>query len=55
MWNYKIAMATVLVVSISANMASRFKTVALEEVTELKEADIKWDSWKIVVGCCRRP
>ena len=31
-------MATALVMSISAKMASRFKTVTPEEVTELKEA-----------------
>ena len=31
-------MATALVISISAKMASRFKTVTPEEVTELKEA-----------------
>ena len=31
-------MATSLVITISAKMASRFKTVTLEEVTELKEA-----------------
>ena len=31
-------MATSLVISISAKMASRFKTVTLEEVTKLKEA-----------------
>ena len=31
-------MATALVISISAKMASRVKTVTLEEVTELKEA-----------------
>ena len=30
-------MATALVISISAKMASRFKTVTPEEVTELKE------------------
>ena len=38
MWNYKIAMAIALVISISAKMVSRFKTVIPEEVTELKEA-----------------
>ena len=31
-------MATALAISISAKMASRFKTVTPEEVTELKEA-----------------
>ena len=31
-------MATALVISISAKMASRFKRVTPEEVTELKEA-----------------
>ena len=31
-------MATALVISISAKMASRFKTVTPEEVTELKQA-----------------
>ena len=36
MWNYKIAMATTLVSQ--AKMASRFKKVTNEEVTELKEA-----------------
>ena len=38
MRNYKIAMATALVISISAKMASRFKTMTPEEVTEFKAA-----------------
>ena len=39
-------MATALVISISAKMVSRFKTVPLEEVTELKEATENFNARK---------
>ena len=53
MRNYKIAMATALVISISAKMASRFKTVTPEEVTELKEAAENLNSRKSTINWLR--
>ena len=53
MWNYKIAMATALVIPISAKMASRFKTVTPEEVTELKEATENFNTRKSTINRLR--
>ena len=53
MWNYKVAMATAFVISISAKMALRFKTVTLEEVTELKEAAENLNRWKSTINWLR--
>ena len=53
MRNYKIAMATALVISISAKKASRFKTVTPEEVTELKEAAEKLNTPKSTINWLR--
>ena len=46
-------MATALVISISANMASRFKTVTPEEVTELKEAAENLNARKSTINWLR--
>ena len=46
-------MATALVISISAKMASRFKTVILEEVTELKEAAENLNTRKSTINWLR--
>ena len=46
-------MATALVISISAKMASRFKTVTLEEVMELKEAAENLNTRKSTINWLR--
>ena len=46
-------MATALVISISAMMASRFKTVTPEEVTELKEAAENLNARKSTINWLR--
>ena len=46
-------MATALVISISAKMASRFKTVTPEEVTELKEAAENLNTRKSTINWLR--
>ena len=46
-------MATAFVISISATMASRFKTVTREEVTELKEAAENLNTRKSTINWLR--
>ena len=46
-------MATGLVISICAKMASRFKTVTLEEVTELKETTENLNTPKSTINWLR--
>ena len=46
-------MATALVISISAKMASRFKKVTSEEVTELKEAAENLNARKSTINWLR--
>ena len=46
-------MATALVISISAKMASRFKMVTPEEVTELKEAAENLNTQKSTINGLR--
>ena len=46
-------MATALIISISAKMASRFETVTPEEVTELKEAAENLNTRKSTINWLR--
>ena len=46
-------MATALVISMSANVASRFKTVTLEEVTELNKAAENFNTRKCTINWLR--